>query len=107
MTESMREDLPNHVHAGTIIPGWVFTPLGPEEMMKMGMDVSEYAAIIVPQILARKRFVVSHYSNVRRIRQRMDELFNAYEGYAPRDAGDNAYDVRDVIAAMMSNAREG
>lgn len=107
MTESMREDLPEHVHAGTIIPGWVFTPLGPEQMMKMGMDVSEYAAIIVPQILARERFVVSHYSNVRRIRERMEPLMAAYEEHAPREAGDNAYDVRDVIAALRANTREG
>ncbi|HAU21193.1 MAG TPA: dehydrogenase [Erythrobacter sp.] len=107
MTESMREDLPAHVHAGTIIPGWVFTPLGPEQMMKMGMEVSEYAAIIVPQILARERFVVSHYSNVRRIKERTDPLFAAYEEHAPREAGDDAYDVRDVIAALMENARKG
>jgi NAD(P)-dependent dehydrogenase (short-subunit alcohol dehydrogenase family) len=103
MTESMSEDLPDHVHAGTIIPGWVFTPLGPEQMMKLGMEVSEYAAIIVPQILARERFVVSHYSNVRRIRERMDPLFEAYEEHAPRDAGDNAYDVRDVIEQLRRN----
>lgn len=99
ITESMREDLPPHVHLGTIIPGWVFTSIGPEASMKYGMAADEYAAIVVPQILGRERFVVSHYSNVRRIRERMDPLLETYEAHAPREAGDNAYDVRDVIDA--------
>lgn len=99
ITESMREDLPPHVHLGTVIPGWVFTSIGPEAAMQHGMEAEEYAGIVVPQILARERFVVSHYSNVRRIRERMEPLAEAYEAHAPRAAGDHAYDVRDVIAA--------
>lgn len=101
LTESLREDLPAHVHAGTIIPGWVFTAIGPEAAMRHGMPVDEFAKIVVPQLLARVRFAVSHYSNVRRIRERTEPLMEAFENYAPRDAGDNAYDVRDVIAAMQ------
>lgn len=103
LTESLREDLPPHVHAGAIIPGWVFTPIGPEQFMAMGMDSARFAEIVVPQILARERFVVSHYSNVRRIRDRLDPLLAAFDRYAPRDAGDNAYDVRDVIDALRRN----
>jgi len=101
MTESLREDLPDHVHAGTIIPGWVFTPLGEERFMKWGMDVGEYAGIVVPQLLANERFVVSHYSNVRRINERMDALLTSYDANAPRDEGDNAYDVREVLEAIL------
>ena len=102
MTESMREDLPSHVHLGTLIPGWVFTAIGPESSMKHGMPVEEFAQIVVPQLLARERFVVSHCSNVRRIRERTDALFGSYERNAPREGGDNAYDVRDTIAAAMA-----
>ena len=103
MTESLREDLPDHVHAGLIIPGWVFTPLGEERFMKFGMDVNDYADIVVPQLLANERFVVSHYSNVKRIRERIDPLLAAYDTYAPRDEGDEAYDVRAVFDALRAN----
>lgn len=102
MTESLREDLPEHVHAGLLVPGWVFTPIGEERFMKFGMEVSEFAEIVVPQLLANERFAVSHYSNVRRIRQRMEPLLAAYEAHAPREEGDDAYDVRDVIAALTA-----
>lgn len=105
ITESMREDLPPHVHLGTVIPGWVFTAIGPESSMKHGMPVEEFARIVVPQLLARERFVVSHYSNVRRIKERMGPLMDSYERNAPRHAGDNAYDVRDVIAALMARQK--
>lgn len=100
MTESFREDLPDHVHAGLIVPGWVFTPLGEERFMKFGMESADYAAIVVPQLLANERFVVSHYSNVRRIKERIDPLLESYRRHAPRDEGDDAYDTRDFIAAL-------
>lgn len=100
LTESLREDLPPHVHAGTIIPGWVFTAIGEERFMRFGMEVGEYAEIVVPQILANERFVVSHSSNVKRIGERIDPLLAAYEEHAVTGDADTAYDVRDVIAAL-------
>ncbi|WP_379551192.1 SDR family NAD(P)-dependent oxidoreductase [Qipengyuania sp. DGS5-3] len=100
LTESLREDVPPHVHVGLIIPGWVFTPLGEERFMKFGMDVGEYAAIITPQIISRERFVVSHRSNVKRIKERIDPLLEAYEKSAPEDLDDGNYDVRDVLRAL-------
>ncbi|GAA4041435.1 SDR family NAD(P)-dependent oxidoreductase [Parerythrobacter jejuensis] len=100
MTESFREDLPEHVHAGLIIPGWVFTPLGEERFMKFGMDVADYAEIVVPQLLANERFVVSHSYNTVRVNERIDALNAAYEQYASRQDGDEAHDVRTVLAAL-------
>ncbi|MFW2351189.1 SDR family NAD(P)-dependent oxidoreductase [Qipengyuania sp.] len=96
MTESLREDLPEQVHAGLVIPGWVFTPLGDPQVMRHGMDVDEYAAIVVPQILARRRFVVSHRSNLKRIDERMETLHESYAAYGV----DDDMDVRDVIARL-------
>lgn len=104
LTESFREDLPEHVHTGAIIPGWVFTDIGPEKFMHHGMATGEYAQIVVPQLLARERFVVSHYSNVRRIRERIDPLLDSYERNAPREKDEGAYDVRDVIGAMRRSS---
>lgn len=99
LTENFREDLPDHVHAGMIVPGWVFTPLGPERFMQYGMQVDEYAAIVVPQILARRRFVVSHRSNVKRIDERIDELRDSYAEFGV----DDDMDVRDVIARLRGS----
>lgn len=98
LTESLREDLPAHVHAGTIIPGWVHTAIGPDAVMRHGMPVERFAEIVVPQLLARQRFVVAHAFNVERIHERIDELDAAYATSAPRYPGDDEYDVRTVMA---------
>ena len=100
MTESLREDLPDHVHAGLIVPGWVYTPLGPEQFMKWGMDVEAYADIIVPQLLARRRFVVSHGYNTVRIGERMDALMASYEAHALSVEEDAKHDVRLVFEKL-------
>ena len=100
MTESLREDLPGHVHAGLIIPGWVYTPLGPEQFMKWGMDVEAYVDIILPQILARRRFVVSHGYNTVRIGERMDALMESYKAYALSVEEDAKHDVRLVFEKL-------
>ena len=104
MTESLRGDLPPHVHAGLIVPGWVFTSLAPEQFMKFGMDVSEYVDIILPQILERRRFVVSHGYNQVRIDERMDELRESYENYALPAEKDAIHDVQLVMAQLRKAA---
>jgi NAD(P)-dependent dehydrogenase (short-subunit alcohol dehydrogenase family) len=98
MTESLREDLPGHVHAGLIVPGWVFTGIGDARVMRHGMDVDEFARIVVPQLLARRRFVVSHRSNGKRIVERIDQLRESYATYGV----DDDMDVRDVIARLQA-----
>ncbi|MEP3051142.1 MAG: SDR family oxidoreductase [Erythrobacter sp.] len=102
LTESLREDLPGHVAAGLIIPGWVFTPLGPERFMQFGMEVGEYVRIILPQILQRRRFVVSHGYNQVRIAQRMDELAQSYEQFALPVDKDAKHDVRLVLDQLRA-----
>ena len=106
MTENLREDLPGHVHAGLIVPGWVFTPLGPEQFMKFGMEADRYVDIILPQILARRRFVVSHGYNMVRIAERMDELAESYTEFALPIEEDKRHDVRTVMGQLREAARE-
>ncbi|MHA7819398.1 MAG: SDR family NAD(P)-dependent oxidoreductase [Erythrobacter sp.] len=106
LTESLREDLPEHVHAGLIVPGWVFTPLGPERFMQFGMDVEDYVNIILPQIMARRRFVVSHGYNEVRIAERMDELAASYADYALPADEDAKHDVRLVIGQLKASAAQ-
>ena len=102
LTESLREDLPPHVHAGTIIPGWVQSGMGAPEVQHHAMPAARYAEIVLPQIAARERFVVSHASNAVPIAERETALAAAYARYAPRYAGDDEYDVRTVIARMRA-----
>jgi len=106
LTESLREDLPEHVHAGLIIPGWVYTPLGPEQFMKWGMDVEAYIDIILPQILARRRFVVSHGYNTVRIGERTDALMESYAKHALSVENDAKHDVRLVFEKLRAAAHE-
>jgi NAD(P)-dependent dehydrogenase (short-subunit alcohol dehydrogenase family) len=105
LTESLREDLPSHVHAGTLIPGWVHTAIGPDAIMRHGMAAERFAEIVVPQFTARERFVVAHAYNAVRIHERIDALDQAFATYAPRYAGDDEYDVRIVAARMRQERR--
>lgn len=100
LTESLREDLPPHVHAGTIIPGWVLSGLTSEGGRDLAMPADQYAEIILPQLAARERFVVSHAYNVVPMAERTDALEAAFARYAPRFDGDIAYDVRAYIARL-------
>ena len=92
--------------AGTIIPGWVFTDIGPEQFMKLGMPADEFARIVVPQLLARRRFVVSHGYNTVRIADRMDELAASYAEFALPLEEDAQYDVR-LVMERFRKGREG
>lgn len=105
LTESLREDLPPHVHAGTIIPGWVGTEINPAAIRDLAMDADRFAAIVLPQIAARERFVVSHAYNPVRMHERIAALDEAYARHAPRYPGDDEYDVRSFIARQR--ARQG
>jgi NAD(P)-dependent dehydrogenase (short-subunit alcohol dehydrogenase family) len=98
MTESLRGDLPDHVHAGLVIPGWVHTAIGPDAVMRNGMGAARFAAIIVPQMLACERFVVAHAYNVVRIDERIDALHDSFARHAPRYDSDDEFDVQSVIA---------
>jgi NAD(P)-dependent dehydrogenase (short-subunit alcohol dehydrogenase family) len=105
LTESMAEDFGPEVAVGLIVPGWVFTGLGNPKMMKNGMPVDEYAEIIVPQILRRQRFVVSHMSNLARIEERMGALKAAYLEHAFDDREEPDYDVRNFLARLHAGAK--
>ncbi len=100
LTESFREDMPDHVHVGTIMPGWVASGLNPPEVAHLAMPADEFADIVVPQIAARERFVVSHPFNAVRNAEREEMIADAYARNAPRFEGDDKWDVRKVIAKL-------
>ena len=97
LTDALREEMPAHIRVGMIAPGFVGTPLIPEAMRPLGMPVDEFAGIILPQMLAGERYVVSHGYNQVRIDQRYELIRDAYSRYAPRQAGDERFDVRHLV----------
>jgi len=105
LTESLRDDLPEHVHAGLIIPGWVHTSLGNAKFMQFGMSADKYAKIITPQLLEKRRFVVSHGYNTVRINERMSELNESYDQFALNPEEDAKHDVRLFMEKIKKERR--
>ena len=97
LTDALREEMPAHIRVGMIAPGFVATPLIPEAMRPLGMPIDEFAAAILPQMLAGEPYVVSHGYNQVRIDQRYELIRYAYSRYAPRKAGDERFDVRHLV----------
>ena len=96
LTDALREEMPEHITVGMIAPGFVATELIPEAMRHLGMPIDEFAAITLPQILKGERYVVSHGYNQVRIDERYQLMRDAYTRSAPRQEGDERYDVTQL-----------
>ena len=99
MTDNLREQMPDHIYVGLIIPGFVATGLT-EAVAHLAMDADRYAGIVLEQIAARQFYIVSHASNITPIRERYAEIERAYESYAPPYEGDEEYDVRHLLKQL-------
>lgn len=104
LTEAFREQMPDFIKIGLIIPGWVASEMNPD-FNHHAMDTDEFAGIIYPQILEGERFVVSHAYNTVRIDERIDALKDAFARYAPRHEGDEDYDVRILIGKLRERGQ--
>ena len=100
LTDALRQELPDFISVGMIAPGFVGSELIPEPMRPMGMPVDEFAAIILPQMLAGEAYVVSHGYNQVRIDERQQQIADAYRKSAPRREGDERYDVALLLASL-------
>ena len=98
LSESLRNDLPNFIHIGTIIPGYVDTPLTGQ--IEGGMNADKFAEIIKEQIKNKEHIIVSHAYNAVHIEKRNNEIAFAYEKYAPRYDGDDEYDVKTILSSL-------
>jgi hypothetical protein len=94
--------MPDYIAVGVIAPGFVGSELIPEPMRPMGMPVDEFATIILPQMLAGEPYVVSHGYNQVRIDERQSMIAEAYRQFAPRQEGDQRYDVRHLLTQLRS-----
>lgn len=104
LTDALREEMPDHVSVGMIAPGFVGSELIPEPMRPMGMPVDEFAGVVLPQMLAGEPYVVSHGYNQVRIDERQQQIASAYSRSAPREEGDDRYDVRTLLASLRGTS---
>ena len=95
LSESLRNDLPGYIHVGTIIPGYVDTPL--TNQVEGGMNADEFADIVKEQIKNEEHIIVSHAYNSVHIERRNEEIISAYKKYAPRYDGDDEYDIKTIF----------
>ncbi len=94
LTKSLRDEAPDFMKVGIIIPGFVFTEIGPEKFMKGGMSPDEFADKLLPQMKAEQFYLVGHSYNMVRITEEYEQIKAAFDKYAPRYEGDEKYDVK-------------
>ena len=97
LTENLREQVPDFIHVGLILPGFVMSGLT-EDSSETPMDTDRFVSIALRQIGDGRFFIVSHAYNKVRIQQRYDELLRAFDEYAPRYDGDDEFDIRTLLA---------
>ena len=105
LTEAMRDEFPDFVKVGMIIPGFVASEMtkGSEQF---AMDADTFADKVVEQIRAGEFYVVTHSYNIVRIKPIHDEIADAYARNAPRYDGDEKYDVPTLISRLTAG-RDG
>lgn len=103
MSEALREEVPDFLHIGTIIPGFVQSELSPAALAKYGMDTDRFAELVVEQMRENARFIVSHAYNRVGVDSRYEALCKAFEEYAPRYDGDDEYDPFVVAKRVQAD----
>ena len=104
LTRSLQEDAPSFMQVGLIIPGFVFTEIGPKQFMQLGMSVDEFVDRLIPQMKAGAFYIVSHAYNAVRVDEVYQQISRAYEQYAPRYEGDEKYDVQLLMEKIRNKS---
>ena len=105
LTKALRDEAPDFMKVGIIIPGFVHTEIGPEVFMKMGMSPDEFADRIVPQMKDGQFYLVGHSYNIVRIVEEFEEVKAAFDNYAPRHQGDEKYDIKLLNKRLWTQKR--
>ncbi len=100
MTEALRQQMPDRIHVGLIMPGFVRSEMS-GAFGDLGMDTDEFAAKVVEQMRKDEELIVSHAYNMVHVQDRHDRLARAFATYAPRYEGDDEYDVRSLRPRLM------
>ena len=101
LMDVLRREAPDNIQLGVILPGWVKSELS-DLQSDAAMDTDEFAALIFTQMQAGEFYLVSHPYNVVRMKERWDEVYGAFEKYAPRHAGDDEGDVQLWVERMRA-----
>lgn len=99
MTDNLREQMPDFIHVGLIIPGFVKSEMT-ENSSATPMDTDKFASMVLEQIGDGQFYIVSHAYNMVHIQERYAEIVRAFETYAPRYEGDEEFDIRTLLANM-------
>jgi NAD(P)-dependent dehydrogenase (short-subunit alcohol dehydrogenase family) len=125
MSDSLRMEMPEFVNVSILACGLVNTNLssatemkperfgGPviqdeetkksgKQVMGLGMDPDEIGRLTVEGMQRGDFYIVTHPHNRDYIADRYEEILRAYDTYAPHFEGDEKYDVRKIMARMMS-----
>lgn len=97
MTENLREQMPDFIRVGLIIPGLVESELT-KRIAHLAMDADTFAVCVLKQIADGQFYIVSHAYNMVQINKRYEEIAAAYAQYAPRYEGDEEYDIRHLFS---------
>jgi NAD(P)-dependent dehydrogenase (short-subunit alcohol dehydrogenase family) len=104
LTESLRDEMPDFIDVGIIIPGFVQSEMHTPDVGKLGMPAELFAQKVLEQIRVGAYFVVSHAYNIERIKSRYQAVAEAFETFAPRYEGDDAYDTETLIARLRAES---
>ncbi|MEL7232176.1 MAG: SDR family NAD(P)-dependent oxidoreductase, partial [Pseudomonadota bacterium] len=101
LTEAMRDDFPDFIKVGLIVPGFVASDMtkGSEAF---AMSADTFAEKVVKQIASGEPYVVTHAYNIERIKPIHAAIEDAYARNAPRYEGDDEYDVPLLIERLRS-----
>lgn len=97
LTDNLREQMPDFIHVGLIIPGFVKSGMT-DKSTDTPMDTDKFVSIVLKQISEGQFYIVSHAYNLVHIQERYAEIVRAYETYAPRYEGDEEFDIRTLLA---------
>ena len=101
--ETLRMEVPEHIHVGCIYPGMVQTELGgTKELTKSGMTADEFISKIWPQIVNGEFHIVSHPYGGDYVGESAEEIIKAFERYAPHYDGDEIYDSRSLAKQLLN-----
>jgi short-subunit dehydrogenase len=101
--ETLRMEVPEHIHVGCIYPGMVQTELGgTKELTKSGMSADEFINKIWPQFENGEFHIVSHPYGGDYVGESAEEITRAFDRYAPHYEGDNIYDSRSLAKQLLN-----
>ena len=99
LTEAMRDDFPDFITVGMIVPGLVASEMT-KGLERYSLNADTFAARAIEQMRDGEFYVVTHGYNIERIKPIHAAIEDAYARNAPREEGDEQYDVQLLIKRL-------